>query len=293
MLPARRVVVKFPSFLRKGFRPKADTPPESYSSTTGGTWLERQNPMSQILLVSDFPMLRESLQAQFGSASNVEVVGCANDQTDVLPLVETLQPELVLLDLNIAWQGVCDLLDEIHSISSARTLVMVDSLSNDRVIQALQHGAHGVVPRRTTPGLLIKSIQTVLAGEFWVGRGVVADLIHLFRKIASTPNGRTMLDAVAGGIDGNTAQGSPGRQATLAGSDEQAAPFGLTRRELQIIEVVVDGQTNKDIAATLGISEYTVKHHLTSIFDKLGVYNRVELVLYAINGGLFQRPIGL
>jgi DNA-binding NarL/FixJ family response regulator len=63
----------------------------------------------------------------------------------------------------------------------------------------------------------------------------------------------------------------------------------LTRRETQIIGAVVEGQTNKDIANTFGISEYTVKHHLTSVYDKLGVYNRVELVLFAMNQGVVCR----
>ena len=69
-------------------------------------------------------------------------------------------------------------------------------------------------------------------------------------------------------------------------SEVEIARLGLTRREVQIIGALVDGQTNKDIATTFGISEYTVKHHLTNIYDKLGVYNRVELVLFAINRGL-------
>jgi DNA-binding NarL/FixJ family response regulator len=245
--------------------------------------------LSPILLASDFPMLRDSLQVHFDGASNVEVVGCASGPSEVLPLVASLQPALVVIDLNITWKSVCDLLDAIHSASPARTLVMADELDNDHIIEALQHGAHGVIPRRTMPELLIKSIQTVLEGDFWISRSVVTDVIQLLQKIASTPGGRTMLDGIAGRIQRRSAR--PSDQQTVY-TDVQGVTFGLTRRERQIIEVVVDGQTNRDIAATLGISEYTVKHHLTNIFDKLGVYNRVELVLYAINCGLCQRPIG-
>src|SRR5437773_5822428 len=73
-------------------------------------------------------------------------------------------------------------------------------------------------------------------------------------------------------------------------SEAEIARLGLTRREMQVIGALVDGQTNKDIAATFNISEYTVKHHLTNIYDKLGVYNRVELVLFAINRGLCVSP---
>src|SRR5262249_13060047 len=73
-------------------------------------------------------------------------------------------------------------------------------------------------------------------------------------------------------------------------SDADVARYGLTRREVQIIGALVDGQTNKDIAGTLRNSVYTVKHHLTNIYDKLGVYNRVQLVLFAMNHGLCPAP---
>jgi DNA-binding NarL/FixJ family response regulator len=245
--------------------------------------------VSQILLASDFPMLRVSLKAHFGASSDVEVVACANTQSEVLPLVSSLQPKLVLLDLNIPWEDVCELLDKIPC-GSTRTLVMADSLDNGRIIEALQHGAYGVVPRRTTPELLVKSIHTVMAGDFWVSRGIFTDLIHLFRRIASTPKGRQIFEPVTDRTDEQTAQAD--RAAACAAGKEAETSYGLTRRERQIVDVVVEGQTNKDIAATLGISEYTVKHHLTNIFDKLGVYNRVELVLYAINNGLSHRPVG-
>src|SRR6185436_15942500 len=89
---------------------------------------------------------------------------------------------------------------------------------------------------------------------------------------------------------GSNAEGEGDAPATVvqsAGASEvEIARLGLTRREVQIIGALVDGQTNNDIATTFGISEYTVKHHLTNIYDKLGVYNRVELVLFAINRGL-------
>jgi DNA-binding NarL/FixJ family response regulator len=79
---------------------------------------------------------------------------------------------------------------------------------------------------------------------------------------------------------------------TVASSTASAEKFGLTKRELQIVNALVEAQTNKDIAETFGISEYTVKHHLTNIFDKLGVYNRVELALFAINHQICGSVLG-
>ena len=98
--------------------------------------------------------------------------------------------------------------------------------------------------------MLFKSIRTVMAGEFWVSRDMVSDLVETLRGPSN------------GGMAGTKT-------------------MGLTRRELEVIAAVVEGQVNKDIAQTFHISEYTVKHHLTRIFDKLGVTDRLELLIYA------------
>ncbi len=236
-----------------------------------------------ILLVSDFPIFRESLQANLEKTPDFEVVACAQDAADVVPLLKTHRPKLVLLDLSMPWDDLCRLLDEIHANGSVRSLVMSDTVENQQLLQAIQHGASGVVSRRTSPELFAKSIHTVLAGEFWVTRSLVAELVHLVRggaaaaesePVEATRSARSLSGPSTLRVFSNVTEGDAGR-------------FGLTRRELQIIGALVDGQVNKDIANTFGISEYTVKHHLTNIYDKLGVYNRVELVLFAMNQGLF------
>jgi DNA-binding NarL/FixJ family response regulator len=108
---------------------------------------------------------------------------------------------------------------------------------------------------------------------------MVADFVHIIREGGALQKRSKS--------DGEGADPGPATVIQTAGASEvEIARLGLTRREVQIIGALVDGQTNKDIATTFGISEYTVKHHLTNIYDKLGVYNRVELVLFAINRGL-------
>jgi DNA-binding NarL/FixJ family response regulator len=236
-----------------------------------------------IILASDFPIFRESLKSYLAQESDIEIIGCANSEQEVIPLLHSLEPKLVLLDLNLEWEALCSLLHQIHTTCSVRSLVVSDSLDNNRVTQLVVHGAHGVVQSRSTPKLLTKSIHTVLAGGFWVSRGTVTDFIHLIRESAPA-----MRVKASEGKNENPAA------ATLVNSCERSeaeiARLGLTRREMQVIGALVDGQTNKDIASTFNISEYTVKHHLTNIYDKLGVYNRVELVLFAINRGLCASP---
>ena len=233
-----------------------------------------------ILLASDFPILRDSLKSHFEQVSGIEVVGCASSESEVVSLLQTLDPKLVVLDLNVEWDKLCALLDQIHTTRPVRSLVMSDVLDSSRVIEVLRHGAHGVVPRRTTQELLTKSIYTVLEGGFWVSRAMVADFVHIIRE------GGALQRRGKNSEEGSDAAGAATVIQTAGASEVEIARLGLTKREVQIIGALVDGQTNKDIATTFGISEYTVKHHLTNIYDKLGVYNRVELVLFAINRGL-------
>jgi two-component system, NarL family, nitrate/nitrite response regulator NarL len=244
--------------------------------------LKHDTARSPILLASDFPILRDSLKVHFEKASELELVACANNQEEVIPLVDSYKPKLVLLDLNIDLDDLCSLLDKIHEKNEARSLIMSDDLESDRVMKVLRHGANGVVTRRTSPELFTKSITTVLAGHFWVSRAMITDFVHQIRKNAGAEVQKlSVTQAEKVGVV------VPAVHAISARMEEaETYRFGLTRREAQIIGALVDGQTNKDIAGTLGISEATVKHHLTNVYDKLGVYNRVELVLFAVNHGL-------
>jgi DNA-binding NarL/FixJ family response regulator len=228
-------------------------------------------------------MFRDSLKSHFEQIPNIEVVGWASSASEVLPLLQAVQPKLIILDLNMEWTLLCSLLEQIHTTTSVRTLIMADDLESSRVVEILRIGSHGVVPRRTTQELLTKSIHTVVDGGFWVSRAMVADFIQLIRE--SGCNNRQKVSHPD--VDSESTKTSKSvAPPTSAASEMEIARLGLTRRELQIIGALVDAQTNKDIAATFSISEYTVKHHLTNIYDKLGVYNRVELVLFAMHRGL-------
>ena len=249
------------------------------------------NSSGSIILASDFPIFRDSLKAYLEQETDIKIIGCANTEQEVIPLLQSLEPELVVLDLNLPWEALCALLHQIHTTCSIRSLVMSDRLDSSRVTQLILQGAHGVVPARTTRELLTKSIQTVLAGGFWVSRATVADFVALIRENASAIRMTTSEAKIKNPeilTASETTPIDPPRR-----SEAEIARLSLTRREMQVIGALVDGQTNKDIASTFNISEYTVKHHLTNIYDKLGVYNRVELVLFAINWGLCVSPAAL
>jgi two-component system, NarL family, nitrate/nitrite response regulator NarL len=129
------------------------------------------------------------------------------------------------------------------------------SLSSEK---ALQLGAAGVVLKTSPPDLLFKSIRSVLRGEHWIGREAVSDLVQALRQYSSAAE-------------------KPSRDR-----------FRLTPRELEITAVVVAGLTNKEIARKFSLSEDTVKHHLTNIYDKVGASNRLELALFAVHHRLLD-----
>jgi DNA-binding NarL/FixJ family response regulator len=137
---------------------------------------------------------------------------------------------------------------------SVRTILLVQSIDTPEIVEALQFGACGVLARHSAADLLFKSIDAVMAGQYWIGRECVADLIDQMRKRATPPP-----------------------------SEPVRPTFGLTPRELEIISTVAAGYTNSEMAEKLSISVKTVKHHLTNIFNKLGVENRLELALFAVH----------
>jgi DNA-binding NarL/FixJ family response regulator len=140
-------------------------------------------------------------------------------------------------------------------------ILLTVAIEKRDIVEALQLGARGVVLKEAATQLVTKSIRTVMAGQYWVGREAVTDPKQYLRQMMPRYSQK-----------------------------DQERTFGLTPRELQIIGAIVSGTTNKDIAQKFSISEDTVKHHLTRIFDKTSVANRLELALFAINHRLILNP---
>jgi DNA-binding NarL/FixJ family response regulator len=210
---------------------------------------EKTGPRGSILLVLDRLLYRESLRALLDSQPGFRVVATAAAGRDAARLARQLRPPLVLvgaMNHDPHWRTTLRELGQ-HCAAS-HSLLLADSAPPELLLEALELGARGVLAADTPPVLLFRALHAVEAGEFWVGREAVGDLVATLRGL-------------------KTAAG--------AGRAGQA----LSTREAEIARAVAAGASNKEIARRMAISINTVKHHLTRIFAKRRVTTRLELAI--------------
>ncbi len=220
---------------------------------------------TRILIADDHPIFRDGLKRLLESERDFKVVGEACDGVDAVKLVRQLKPEILLLDLAMPRLPGLEALREMNSgpaSSSVRVILLTAAAEKDQIVEALQLGARGVVLKDSATQILLKSIRAVMNGEYWVGRESVANLVQYLR---------TLVDS--------------------SSHESRKKRYGLTPREFEVISAVVAGYANKEIAEYFKISEDTVKHHLSNIFDKVGVSTRLELALFAVNQSLPFKPL--
>jgi two-component system nitrate/nitrite response regulator NarL len=222
--------------------------------------MDSTKPKIRILIADDHPIFRSGLRRLLESVPKFSVVGEAADGKQAAALTQRLKPDVLLLDVAMPGATGLDALRELSGSGTAvRTILLTASIDRRQTLEALQLGASGVVLKGAETDLLFKSIDSVMAGQYWIGRDCVADIAQALRDL------RPEISEAA-------------RQET----------YGLTPRELEVVSAVVTGCTNKEIAQQFSISELTVKHHLRRIFDKVGVYSRLELALFATHHHLVK-----
>ncbi len=215
----------------------------------------------RILIADDHRLFREGLRALLEERPGLHVVGEAATGREALKLAAETDPHLILLDLEMPKLSGLEVLRQMHiADGEPRVVVMTAVIEPEQIREAFLLGTRGVILKESATTLLFSCIEAVRAGKYWIGREAVSDLSRLLDKTQQ-----------------------------LLAPQPRPKDFGLTPRELEILAAIVAGKTNRELADQFAISEQTVKHHITHIFDKMGVYNRLELALFAIHHGLVRK----
>lgn len=208
-----------------------------------------------VVIADDHPIVRDGLRRLL-QEEHMKVVGEAANGDEALSLVRKHKPDILLLDLSMpTYSGMDALRDISKNGNPVRVILVTAHIEKKEIVEALQLGARGLVLKDTASQLIMKAIDTVLNGEFWVGRERVLNMIQYLKALVESEG-------------------------------KQKKAYGLTHRELQIVSAVVAAMSNKQIGKHFNLAEDTVKHHLQSIFNKLGVNTRLELALFAVNHSL-------
>lgn len=203
----------------------------------------------RIVLADDHPIVLGGLASLLSLHQDLEVVAQCTNAADVLPAVRRERADLLIADLVMPGRGGLELARDLREAElPVRMILLTARIDADQVVEALRLGVAGIILKQTAPTQILDCIRRVAAGEQWMDPIV----------------GRQTLD------------GMLRRQA----ANERATAL-LTPRELEVVKMVASGQRNREIADALGISEGTVKAHLRTIFDKLGIESRMKLSVYA------------
>lgn len=217
----------------------------------------------KVLVVGDYSLLLAGVGTLLNNQADMKVLALTGERREALELAAHESPDLILLDLDLANEDVTNLLPELREAAkNARVLVLTSVTDPEAHRRVVQLGAMGVVLKHQTPEVLFKALRKVHAGEVWLERTSMGNVLHeMTRKKAPDPH------------------------------DPEAPKIrSLTDREHQVIALIAEGLKNKQIAERLFISETTVTHHLSSIFSKLDVSDRLELVIYAFGHKIARLP---
>ncbi len=212
----------------------------------------------RILVVDDHPVVRDGLLAMLGTQPDFVVAGEAAGGREAIDLARSLQPDVILLDLEMPdLDGVATLQQLRAVLHGVRVIVFTAYDSGEQIMAAVQAGAQGYLLKGVPREELFKAIRVVHAGG------------SLLQPVVAS----RLLAQVSGGAVPAAASGP-----------------ALSARETEVLRLLAEGRTNKEIAATLVISERTAKFHVRSLFAKLGATNRTEAVALATRRGLIHLP---
>jgi DNA-binding NarL/FixJ family response regulator len=216
----------------------------------------------RVVIVDDHPFFREGLRNVLSVVEDLEVIGEAEDGAQALAVVESLQPDVVIMDINIPLLNGLQATRKIKSEQPHINVVILTAYDDDeQIYHAIRTGASAYYPKDVSPDHLVEVIRHVSQGSYVVGKQVMNQ-----RELDKWLN-----EAVE-------------RFGTFL-NDMEDKFVPLSPREMEILQLITRGLSNKEIAYTLGISHQTVKNHMTSILRKLDVDDRTQAAVSALRRG--------
>ncbi len=211
------------------------------------------NPI-RVLLVDDHPIVRQGVRSVLANHVDIQVVGEAENAATLFACLETVQPDIVLLDVRMPGQGGIEITQRLKREHPEIKVIILSTYDDDDfLLGALRAGADGYLLKSTSSDVLAASIRQVGAGERLLSPTLVGKLMREFQEMAK---------------------------------DKARADSGLSDQELQVVRMIAAGATNKEIAEKLYWSEVTVKRKVQDILEKMGVGNRAQAVAEAAKRGL-------
>ncbi len=217
----------------------------------------------RIVIIHELELFRAGIRSLLQSREGFKVVGEGAGESDGIEIVRREQPDVTLLGTDVNDGKGLELIPRIFAAAEVtRIVILSDPRDPELQKKAIRLGAIGVVSKDKPAGVLIKAIERVHAGEVWIDRSTIANFLSDL---------------------------SPARK-TRKQDPVEAKIASVTAREREVIRLVGEGLNSRQIAERLFISELTVHHHLTSIYSKLEVAGRLELLIFAYRNGLAEIP---
>jgi DNA-binding NarL/FixJ family response regulator len=250
------------------------------------TTIESAAPLARILIIEDQEIVSEGLRLLLDQRPGFSVIGTASHCQEALSIAKHQQPNVALLDINLGAEYGLDCLPELLTCSpKCRVLVLTGERDLDAHFAALRRGAFGVIQKTVGPETLVDAVRKVHAGEAWL------DGVLMARVLDDWKDQRVAASGLTNGHAPIAEPAKPSMWATPRDEYEEAKISRLTDREREVIQLIGQGMRNQQIADKLFISVITVRHHLSSIFNKLDVGDRFELAIYSYRHGLATPPV--
>lgn len=222
----------------------------------------------RVLVADDHSLLRRGLVKLLEMTDEVVVVGQAVNGEEVVELTEQLQPDIILMDINMPKLNGIEATRQIIDTHNIPILALTIHDDEEYIAEMIRAGAHGYILKDSELSSLVQAIKRVAAGETFFPSHLMEKVMAKFHELVQQQQSKTP-------------------SVPLVNNEVSR----LTRRELEVLQCIVDGMSNKECAQHLFISEKTVKNHVTNLLRKLDVADRTQAAVYAVQHGLVKARV--